>query len=434
MSSKKDFLWKGLPAVFYESKYIIFSPYSKKIISLKEKELRNKIIIGKLKKENFFGSSLTKVDDRLAITLYLTDNCNLKCIYCFDDCDGCMVRQKINKEMASQFAISSIKRILKDYNQFIQNLEKPKLKIHFFGGEPTLKFDVIKKVVEFLEKQKIDTIYEISTNLITSEERLNYLISKKFLFAVSCDGIPKINNKQRPFKIKSKIMPSEIIEQRIKQLVKAKARIRPKVVVTNESIKEMPSAVKYLAKLGLSHIRLEPLLIDGRVEKNNLKPVNIEQFIKYFLKASEVAKELSKKYKRHIYVSNWAIRNLFQPRDYFCEIVRGNRIAIMPDGIIAKCVRNLHAYESSPFIVGKINNKLILKKQKYKQLQEISVDKMPFCENCFAKYICSGCCPNENLKENKTFFIPTKYKCKIAKKLIRELLIKMYKESKFKKL
>jgi uncharacterized protein len=51
---------------------------------------------------------------------------------------------------------------------------------------------------------------------------------------------------------------------------------------------------------------------------------------------------------------------------------------------------------------------------------------MSKCQPCFAKYICSGGCYYENLHENGSFYEPTKKKCEITKKLLKELIIRMY--------
>ena len=429
MEKTKDFLWNGIPAVFYSGKYIIFSPYSKKIITLKEKELNNKKIFEKLKKENFFGKPSRGQDDRLSVTLYLTDDCMLNCIYCFDDCgnqDSCA--KQLKQSMNPKTAINSLHQVIKNHKQFFPK-KQLKLNMHFFGGEPTLNMNTIREVVKYLEDRKIDTTYWISTNGVTSEENIKFMISKNFRFDIDCDGKPEVHDSQRPFK-KGTGKSSFFAERIIKLLVKHNAKIRTKVVVTNNSIEKMPESVEYLADLGINHIRLEALLIDGRAEKGELKSVEPEKFVKYFLKATEKAKELSKKYNRRIYVSNWAIRNIFEPRDYFCHFVRGNRIAIMPDGTISKCVRNLHSEASSPFIVGKLDEKgIYIDKEKMNKLRNLSVEKMPKCKNCFAKYICSGGCFNENFKSNFTFEKPNKIKCELAKKLIKALIIEMYKQS-----
>ncbi len=425
---ERDINWKGLPAVFYKDNYIIFSPYAKNIAYLSKEQLSDKETYKELSKLGFFGKPLKRKDDRLSVTLYLTSNCNLQCIYCFDDtgCDSCSPNIREKQNMSQEFAINSLAQIIKNFNNIIPDYKgKPKLNIHFFGGEPTLNFKTIKTVVNYIENKEIDTTYWISTNGVTSKANIEYMISKNFRFDICCDGRPEIHDRQRPFKGKTNQKSSDYIENMIKLLVENKAKIRTKVVVTNETVEEMPSTVEYLANLGINHMRLEAVLIDGRAK--NFKDVNPEEFVKYFLKSADTAVEIGKKTGRTIYVSNWVLRNLFEPRDHFCQFVKGNRIAILPDGTISKCVRNLHSNQESPFVVGKINEKgLDLNKEKISYLQGLSVEQMPECNDCFAKYICSGGCFNENLSMAGSFQKPYKTKCNLAKLVIRESIIRMY--------
>jgi len=415
--TKKDRIWNGLPAIFYQDKYIIFSPYTKSVVSVTEDQLLDGDLRNDLSDKGFFGKPLERKEDRLSITLYLTSNCNLKCIYCFDDKnDGCYtdVNQKI---MDSEFAVNSLEKV-------ISNFDDLKLHVHFFGGEPTLNMKTIKSVVDHLENKNLDVNYRVSTNLITKEENIKHMISKNFGFDICCDGRPEINDRQRPLKSRINFKPSKYLEDGIKLLTSNNARIRTKVVVTDDSIEEMPSAIDYLASLGVDHIRLESVLIDGRAKGFN--PVNVEKFVDYFFKAADKAVEIGKETGRTIYVSNWAIKNLFNPRDHFCEFLRGNRIIILPDGEIGKCIRNIHSDENSPFIIGKVNEDLYLNRDRMSYLRGLSVENMEECGQCVGKYSCSGGCYNENLSMEGDFKTPYKVKCDLSKLMIRESIIRMY--------
>ena len=109
---KEDRLWNGLPTVFHKGNYIIFSPYAKKVAYLNEKQLSDQEIHKELTELGFFGVPLKRKEDRLSVTLYLTQRCNLQCIYCFDDkeCGSCdsSVRES---DMTPEFAINSLEQI-----------------------------------------------------------------------------------------------------------------------------------------------------------------------------------------------------------------------------------------------------------------------------------------------------------------------------------
>lgn len=429
---EKDVLWNGLPAIFYKEKYIVFSPYSKKIVRLNEEELEDKKILEKLKKKDFFGNPLKKPQaERLTIMFYLTDACNLKCVYCFDN--DCPLKKEViksqinkNKVMTSELALKQLKIILNNFDKFLPSSKEIKLEVHFFGGEPTLAMNTLKTVTSFLKKSKIDTKFRISTNGVTKEENLKYLINNNFLFDIACDGPPAIHDKQRPSKAGFK--SSLFTEKMIKLLVKNKARVRTKVVVTKDSTPYLTKTVEYLALLGINHIRLEPVLIDGRAE-NSLR-VDTNEFLKRFIESIAKAKELSKKYERNIWISSRMTRDLFDPSTFSCQYVEGNSIIITPAGNLSKCIRNIHSEESSPFIVGKISdNKLSLNQDKLRNLQNLSVCKMDDCKNCPAKYICSGDCINENYEATGKLNKPNPTNCKMNKEMVHDLIVEMYKQA-----
>ena len=429
----KSFLWNNLPAIFYDEKYIIFSPYAKKLVNLKQQELNKQTIKETLKQQGFFGNPKEKDDDdKLGIMLYLTSACNLKCIYCFDDkkCSDCPIRPKEeNKVMTPEIAINYLDLILKNRKRISNNINKLKLTIHFFGGEPTLMMKTIKEVVKFIEQKKINVEFRISTNGVTTEENIQYLLNKKFLFDIACDGKPEIHDRQRPSKIGFK--SSFFTERMIKQIVKNKGKVRTKVVVTKDSTKNMPETVEYLSKLGINHIRLEPVLLDGRAETNKLKGIDYDEFVEYFMQSIRKARELSKKYNRNIWISNRVTRDLFEPTKFSCKLIEGNWLIISPTGKISKCVRNIHSENKSPFVVGSIEkNNLKINKEKYTTLKNISVDKFDKCKNCFAKYICSGDCINENYESTGNLTIPKEKNCQLTRKLIYNLIIEMFNLSK----
>lgn len=70
--------------------------------------------------------------------LNLTHNCNLRCTYCY-------AGAKQPKSMDMNTAISAI--------VFLANQADGDCTITFFGGEPLLEFELIRKVVEYSEKQ-----------------------------------------------------------------------------------------------------------------------------------------------------------------------------------------------------------------------------------------------------------------------------------------
>lgn len=123
------------------------------------------------------------------ITLFLTEKCNLKCIYCYE---GIEEKQDLSFETAKK-AIDTL----------ITNTQSKKISITFFGGEPLLKFDLLKKITEYAKQQceqadkKVH--FSMTTNAtILSPEIMDFLKEHKITGLLSIDGGEETQNKNRP--------------------------------------------------------------------------------------------------------------------------------------------------------------------------------------------------------------------------------------------
>jgi uncharacterized protein len=111
------------------------------------------------------------------LTFYLTEDCNLRCLYCFQ------------KRRARRLDISSIRKALEFFQE---GLQKESF-ISFYGGEPLLEFDSIRQTVSFIENHKTLSAkklrYSISINgTLLTEEILRFLNAHKFKVNLSHDG------------------------------------------------------------------------------------------------------------------------------------------------------------------------------------------------------------------------------------------------------
>lgn len=122
-----------------------------------------------------------------AVGLLTTYRCNLNCKYCY-------IHQKKNQEMSLEMAQSILEPFL------VQKAGL--LSIAFMGGETLLAVDVIRPLIEWVEKRQWNRPYRFfgSTNgtLLTNELK-TWLIQHKKVFALglSYDGLPssQLNNR-----------------------------------------------------------------------------------------------------------------------------------------------------------------------------------------------------------------------------------------------
>jgi len=412
-SDEGIFLFRNIPIVKYEKKYLFFSPFCKKIASVNDSELNNTNVIRKLEKMGFFNKMPKKVsnDNKITITLGVTNDCNFGCKYCYGEY-GCSAKKEY---MSQEFALKVLKKIIKPNHEEIE--------ITFFGGEPTLNMSVIKNCVEYINSLNLKRKhFHISTNGTISNSNLKYFLKNNFTFNVSYDGIPEIQNKQRPF---ASGEPScRVVEETIKRLVKNNAKFKVKCVVTKYNIEKLEDSVKHIASLGVKNIHLEKLSYFGRACKEEIEEPDSKSFVKNFLNVLDLAEVLRVSLINSIYT------NLFSPSLYYCIHIAGEVFMVGPRGIVTNCYEYLDE-NKGPFYLGNFENVNVNVRNKI--IEEYNVDKIKSCEKCSIKYICGGGCPQQNYLKTGNMFVPDKDECWIKKEIIRNVIIKMYNAGIFEK-
>ena len=128
-----------------------------------------------------------------ALCLNIAHDCNLRCEYCFagkgDYCQGRML-------MTEEVGKAAIDYLL-HYSQGRHNLE-----VDFFGGEPTINFDVVKKVVEYArsKEKEFDKKFRftITTNgLILNDDMMDFINREMYNVVCSVDGRKEVNDRVR---------------------------------------------------------------------------------------------------------------------------------------------------------------------------------------------------------------------------------------------
>lgn len=129
------------------------------------------------------------------ITLQVTQQCNLRCDYCVysGSYEG---RMHSNKNMTFNIAKKGIDFIINN------SIESPNLTIGFYGGEPLLNFDLIKRCVEYVD-EKIEgreITFHITTNgTLLNDKIMDFFVEYDFSLLISLDGPKEIHDKNRVF-------------------------------------------------------------------------------------------------------------------------------------------------------------------------------------------------------------------------------------------
>lgn len=118
----------------------------------------------------------------------LTSACNYQCKYCFVESRMETKPQTfMNRDIADK-AIELLKR----------NIQNHTIDILFYGGEPLLHFDILRYIVEEIERSKLDAVFSIITNgSIMSEPIAMFIKQHNIHVTISLDGHQDINDTLR---------------------------------------------------------------------------------------------------------------------------------------------------------------------------------------------------------------------------------------------
>lgn len=151
-----------------------------------------------LKEFSSFHNNMDSVKEMVGnhlqqITLELTERCNLRCKYCIYTEENETFRNFNTHDMTWNIAKKAI-----DYG--LEHSEDD-LAITFYGGEPLIQWELVKKCVEYSQKVGKDKKirYSMTTNMtLMTKEIAEYLATiSEFSVVCSLDGPEEIHNENR---------------------------------------------------------------------------------------------------------------------------------------------------------------------------------------------------------------------------------------------
>lgn len=135
--------------------------------------------------------SISNVDQ---IALELIQDCNLKCSYCIY---GEFYKDQFRHNVMTFDRIKIIIDQLVPYWRSNLKVDR-EIKINYYGGEPLLKFDLIKQTTDYIKSLNLGGIrftFGITTNAtLLDNNKAKYLIDNDFVLAISIDGDKKGNS------------------------------------------------------------------------------------------------------------------------------------------------------------------------------------------------------------------------------------------------
>lgn len=131
------------------------------------------------------------------LILQVTQQCNLQCGYCpYANFDNFENRSHSDRNMEWDTAKRSLDFFIEHSNGCDE------LNIGFYGGEPLLNFELIKRCVEYIKENVVGKklAYNLTTNAtLINIEQMSYFIDNNFQITLSIDGPEIIHDEFRRF-------------------------------------------------------------------------------------------------------------------------------------------------------------------------------------------------------------------------------------------
>ncbi|MBU7046635.1 MAG: radical SAM protein [Theionarchaea archaeon] len=193
------------------------------------------------------------------LILRLTNRCNLRCAYCYDNCgaDGQSMPEHVGKKAID----SALERCT------------PVLDVCFHGGEPLTECDLMNRLLEYgkyraRERGKRINFICQTNGLLLSEEIIEYLYKNKIGFGVSLDGFKESHNQCRV--LLNNESSVNIILDNLKMIREKKFPL-PGILttITNRNVSDMVEICEFFEKEGFSSIKFSFFFPQGRGKANN---------------------------------------------------------------------------------------------------------------------------------------------------------------------
>lgn len=356
-----------------------------------------------------------------AMCLNVSHNCNLACAYCFAD-GGTYRGERLN--MPWETAKAAIDFLI------AASGNRRNLEVDFFGGEPMLDFDVVKRTVLYarsVEKEKNKNFrFTLTTNAYKlTDEDIDFFNDHMYNVVISIDGRKAVHDG-----VRKTVGGKESFDTVVKNALRFKERRKGQYYVRGTFTRrnlDFCEDVLFLNDLGFDQISIEPVVLNS-AHPLSIRDEDIPRAIAEYDKLAEAYIERRKTDKWFNF-----FHFMIDVDNAPCAVKRlkgcgagGEYVAVSPDGTVYPC----HQFDGiNETVLGNVFDGLNGNELR-KKFYGCSVVTKPECSACWAKYYCSGGCMANSYKFNGDINVPYKPACELMKKRVEcALAVKAIEES-----
>ena len=326
------------------------------------------------------------------LELFLTENCTLRCDYCFVSSKN--PERRMPWETASK-AVDFLVSNSRDFND---------LSITLFGGEPLLEFPLLKRTVEYAEEQARSAGKQIRfavtiNGTIMSEEIALFGRDHRFNYLLSMDGNRAAHDRHRK-RPNGKGSWDLVTGENFRLLKSIQKWLGARVTISPDTVQRLSASVEDLFEKGINQFLLAPNMdIPWSRRCLNLYAAEMSSVADFYMRRKaegapirivDFEETLGK--RREKYRSLWG-----------CDAGK-TRVAVSTNGEIYPCARFVSSWPGMErYKLGTLHTGLSEIAPRM-ELLDCGGQKRPKCASCDVGDLCPGGCPAVNLHLSGSIF------------------------------
>ena len=345
-----------------------------------------------------------------ALCLHIAHDCNLACKYCFAE-EG---------EYHGRRALMSFEVGKKALDFLIANSgNRRNLEVDFFGGEPLMNWEVVKKLVEYGRSQeKIHNKnfrFTLTTNgVLLDDEIMEYCNREMSNVVLSLDGRREVNDRMRPFR--KGAGSYDLIVPKFQKFAESRNQTNYYVrgTFTRNNL-DFSQDVLHFADLGFKQMSIEPVV----AASTELYAIQEEDIPKILSEYDKLAVESINRKKEGRGFNFFHFMIDLQQGPCVAKRLSGcgsgtEYLAVTPWGDLYPC----HQFVGQEkFLLGNVEEG-ITNTEIQDQFKLCNVYAKEKCRDCFARFYCSGGCAANSYNFHGSITDAYEIGCQMQKKRI----------------
>lgn len=319
-----------------------------------------------------------------ALCLHIAHDCNLACRYCFAEEGEYHGRRALMSFEVGKAALDFL---------VANSGSRRNLEVDFFGGEPLLNFDVVKRLVAYgreLEKLHDKKFrFTLTTNgVLLDDEVMEFANQEMANVVLSIDGRKEVHDKMRPFR--KGAGSYDLIVPKFQKLAESRNQDRYYVrgTFTHHNL-DFSKDVLHLADLGFQQISVEPVVAQPE-DDYALQEEDVPKLLEEY---DNLAAEMLKRHREGKDFNFFHFMIDLEGGPCVAKRLSGcgsgtEYLAVTPWGDFYPC----HQFVGDEaFLMGNVTDG-IQNMDLQKQFKSCNVYAKEKCRECFARFYCSGGC------------------------------------------